>query len=177
MKNRVLALVLLPGALWATPAVSTPVVVPSTVVVGLATPVTVTCQVTEAAGDPAVLAGGVNLVRLTATGADSAVVGVMTAGAGGSYSFQLTDTETVVGQFQFQCAAAFTATIQRVRSTPTTVTTVNSLVISSLLTVPALPVAGQPFSLTISGAGFNPANALLVITGPGCAPCTVGTPR
>jgi PA14 domain len=178
MKNRVRAilyavLVLLPGALWATPAVSTPVVVPSTLVLGLATPVTVTCQVTEAQGDPAVLAGGVNLVRLTAAGGDSAVVGVMTAGTGGSYSYQLTDTETVVGQFQFQCAAAFTATIHRVRSTATTVTTVNSLAISSLLTVPALPVAGQQFSLTVSGAGINPANAQIVITGPGCAPCTI----
>jgi hypothetical protein len=45
--------------------------------------------------------------------------------------------------------------------------------LTSLSTVPATPTAAQPFSLTVSGANFVPASAFIVITGPGCAPCTV----
>jgi|SRR5579863_738959 len=108
------ALVLLPYALVAAPSIGTPVVNPSTVVVGHAAPVTATCQVTGA------LPGGVNLVRLTSTGADSQVVGVMTPGTTGAYSYSFADTETAPSQYELQCTAALTATIRRVRSTPAT---------------------------------------------------------
>ena len=102
-------LALLPCALWAAPALSTPVVAPSTVIPGQATSVTATCQLTTSNGDPALLTGGMNLVRLTATGVDSTVVGVMTAGGSGSYSYTFSDTEAAAGQYQLQCTAAFAA--------------------------------------------------------------------
>jgi sugar lactone lactonase YvrE len=45
------------------------------------------------------------------------------------------------------------------------------VVISGITTIPSPPVAGQPFSFTISGAGFIPANALVNLSGPNCPPC------
>ncbi len=45
--------------------------------------------------------------------------------------------------------------------------------VTSLSTTPSTPVATQAFSLTVAGANFDPASAILVITGTGCSPCTV----
>ena len=161
------------GFLHATPAITTPVVTPSIVVVGAQTSVTATCQLTTSNGDPALLSGGMNLVRLTSAGADSTVLGVMTPGAGGTYSYTFPDTEAVAGQYQLQCSGAFAATIRRTRSAAATVTAVLPPSVTSLSTVPATPVASQQFSLTVVGANFDTASAQIVINGPGCTPCTV----
>ena len=168
-----LIMALLPCALQATPSISTPVVSPSTVVVGQSTPVTATCQVTSSQGDPAVLTSGMNLVRLTGGGADSTVIGVMAVGLNATYSYTFSDTEASAGQYQLQCVGAFAATIHRVRSTAFTVAAVLPPSLTSLSTNPATPVATQPFSVTITGANFDPASATIVINGPGCTPCIV----
>jgi hypothetical protein len=159
------------GHLWATPAVSQPVVAPLSVVVGKATPVQATCQVTTAHGDPALLTGGVNLVRLNSTGTDVSVVGVMTTPGGGVYSYTFSDNEPGPGQYELQCAAAFTATIRRVRSTPTTVTAsigpqtyaVSSATFSLLNSLS--PVVG-PQTYSISGLTFSILNSASPAAGP-----------
>ena len=168
-----LCLLGIPALLSAMPTIGTPTVVPGFVAVGQATPVTATCQLTTAAGDPALLSGGMNLVRLSSSGSDVAVLGVMTAGSGGAYSYTFTDTETTTGQFQLQCTAAFSSAVQRVRSARVTVPVVLPVSLSSLTTAPATPLASQQFSLTVAGANFDPASAAIVINGPGCSPCTV----
>src|SRR5205823_13760283 len=43
-------------------------------------------------------------------------------------------------------------------------------VIGSLTTNPTTPTAGVSFTFTISGSGFYPAGALILITGPSCSP-------
>ena len=164
---------LLPAVLSATPTVSAPVVTPSIVVLNQATSVNVTCQLTTSNGDPALLTGGMNLVRLTSGGLDSSIVGVMTAGVGGIYSYTFTDTEAATGQYQLQCTAALSATILRTRSAATTVTVVSAPSVTSLSTTPAAPLANQQFSLTVTGANFDTASAVILINGPGCTPCTV----
>jgi len=159
--------------LWAAPAVSTPVVTPTSVVAGQATPVKATCQVTTASGDPALLTGGVNLVRLTSpAGTDASIIGAMTAGSGGSYSYSFTDTEPGPGQYGLQCTAAFSATIRRVRSTAATVTVspgspatyaVSSLTFSVLDSVS--PAAG-PQTHSIGGLTFSILNSVSPASGP-----------
>jgi hypothetical protein len=158
--------------LWATPAVGTPVVTPTSVIAGQATPVKATCEVTTVQGDPALLTGGVNLVRLSSTGTDVSIVGVMTAAGGGSYSYSFTDSEPGPGQYEFQCTAAFSATIRRVRSTPAGFTvspgtqtyTVSSLTFAVLDSAsPAVglqtySISGLPFSILNS---VSPASGLL----------------
>ena len=154
---------LLPCALQAIPALSIPTVTPSTVVAGQATPVTATCQITTTTGDPALLPNGMNLVRLTAAGADSAVLGVMTAGVNNTYSYTFTDTELAAGQYQLQCAAAFAATIRRIGSPAATVTVTPN-------TSPPAITAFAPQSgtvgtmVTINGANFG---AIPQVTMPG----------
>jgi hypothetical protein len=173
--------VLLPVASWlvllsathlgASPAVSTPVVTPTSVIAGQATPVKATCQVTTVLGDPVLLAGGVKLVRLSSTGTDVSIVGVMTAGSGGSYSYSFTDSEPGPGQYGFQCTAAFTATIHRVRSTPASFTVspgtqtyaVSSLTFSVLDSVS--PAVG-PQTHSISGLPFSILNSVSPAAGP-----------
>ena len=74
-------------------------------------------------------------------------------------------------------AGAFTVAVENVTTGATsgtlalTVAPIPSL--TNLLTTPTIPLAGQPFTLTIAGANFDPASAEFVINGPGCAPCTV----
>jgi hypothetical protein len=157
--------------LRATPTVSQPVVTPLSVVAGTATPVKATCLVTTSAGDPALLTGGVNLVRLSSTGTDASVVAAMTPSGGGVYSYTFTDSEPGPGQYQLQCTAAFTATIGRVRSTGTTVTAslgpqtyaVSSLTFSVLNSVS--PSAG-PQSHSINGIPFSILNSVSPSSGP-----------
>ncbi len=40
-------------------------------------------------------------------------------------------------------------------------------------TTPSSPVAGQQFTINLSGNNFNPSTARILVTGPGCSPCTV----
>jgi hypothetical protein len=40
-------------------------------------------------------------------------------------------------------------------------------------TTPSSPVAGQQFTLNLSGNNFDPSTAEFLFTGPGCSPCTV----
>ena len=140
-------------ALSAAPAVSTPSVSPSSLVINQATLVTASCKITTSPGDPALMAGGVNLVRLTSSGADVSVLGQMhddglsgdaTAGDG-IYSLQFTTTESITGQFQLQCSVAFAKTVSRVRSTPVAVAvlaTGSTHTISSLTLTPnSIPLA------------------------------------
>ena len=44
--------------------------------------------------------------------------------------------------------------------------------LSVISTTPNLPVAGQAFTFTISGAGFDPNGATIFFNGPGCGPAT-----
>jgi Bacterial TSP3 repeat len=156
--------------LWATPAVSAPVLTPTSVVAGQATPVKATCTVTTSTGDPAVLTGGVKLVRISSTGKDVSVIGVMTTSGGGTYSYSFSDIEPGPGEFEFQCTAGFTATIRRVRSTPVGLTvtpgtqnySVSSLVYSVL---DAVSPASGPQSYSISGLPFSTLNAVSPASG------------
>jgi hypothetical protein len=128
----------------AAPAISPPTLSASTLITGAATPMTATCTITLAAGDPAVLPNGVNLVRLSATGANVAILGVMTAGAAGSYSYTFTANETTAGSFQLQCTAALAGAVRRIRSAPATVTVVTpaSLTLTSFTLAPnSIPLA------------------------------------
>ena len=150
-------LALLPCALWAAPSVGTPVVSPSTVIAGQATPVTTTCQLTTTNGDPSLLTGGMNLVRLTAAGVDSAVVGVMTTTGGGNYTYTFSDTEAAAGQYQLQCVAAFAATISRVRSTAATVTATAGS--SSPPTITSFAPQSGSIGATITVTGTNLVNS------------------
>jgi hypothetical protein len=44
---------------------------------------------------------------------------------------------------------------------------------TGLTTSPNPPVTGQQFSFTITGSNFDPLTAQVLISGPGCSPCTV----
>src|SRR5437868_13925760 len=45
-------------------------------------------------------------------------------------------------------------------------------IIASLTTNPSPPTTAT-FTFTINGSGFYPAGALILVTGPGCAPCQI----
>ena len=45
--------------------------------------------------------------------------------------------------------------------------------ISSITTLPDPPVTGQQFTFTISGSGFDPSSAQVLLTGPACLPCVI----
>src|SRR6185503_20742142 len=45
--------------------------------------------------------------------------------------------------------------------------------INNLTTNPNPPTTAGPFTFTISGGNFFPAGALILVTGPGCSPCTI----
>ena len=46
-------------------------------------------------------------------------------------------------------------------------------IVSSLTTSPSPPTTAGSFIFTINGSNFFPAGALIQVTGPGCAPCTI----
>jgi hypothetical protein len=99
------------GALTATPAIIT-----------VSTPATVTFTVSLT--DPTLTPGGVNLLRLSATGAQSTILGVMhddglkgDAVAGDHvYTLQVPFSEATAGQVQLQVSAAFKGQLKRVLS-------------------------------------------------------------
>ena len=45
--------------------------------------------------------------------------------------------------------------------------------ISGITTSPSFPVNGQTFTFTITGTGYDPAGAVVIFTGPNCAPCSI----
>ena len=45
--------------------------------------------------------------------------------------------------------------------------------LQQISTTPNPPVPGQQFSLTLTGSGFDPSSAEILISGPGCTPCTI----
>lgn len=66
-----------PLVVLAAPSVGTPTATPTSVTTGQATQVTVACLVTRQTGDRALIANGVNLLRLNASGQAIATLGVM----------------------------------------------------------------------------------------------------
>ena len=76
-------------------------------------------------------------------------------------------------------AGTFTIAVQNTATGATSATLILSVTsstgpnVTSLSTAPTPPVAAQSFTLTVSGSGFDPASAQILITGTGCAPCTV----
>jgi hypothetical protein len=112
-----------------TPAVGTPNATPSVITVNTPVTVTVTAQI-----NPVPLAGGVNLLRLGATGTQPTVLGVMhddgkngdAAANDGVYTLQLPFNEHSTGQIQLQVSVAFSGSLKRVLSSTTTIPVWNS---------------------------------------------------
>lgn len=106
----------LPAA--ATPTVGTPSATPSTILVNTPTTVTVTVQIT----DPTLIAGGVNLLRLGATGTQPTILGVMhDDGKNGDpvagdqiYTLQVPFNEPTPTTIQLQISAAFKGILKRI---------------------------------------------------------------
>jgi hypothetical protein len=153
--------------LHATPSINTPTVTPVNLTVNQPIQVTASCKINMSAGDPALLPGGVNLVRLTATGAAGSTIGVMhddglngDAVAGdGVFTYQYTDTETATGQFQLQCTAAFQGVLQRVRSPAVTMTVVAAPGSLSALTISPASIAfgvATPVNISTTITGATP---------------------
>ena len=103
-------------------SVGAPVPAPATIGAGLATEVVVTSQITALPTDPALIAGGVNLLRMN--GAQGTVLGVMhddgangdvTAGDG-IYTLKVIFIEPMGGQIQLQVSAAARGLFQRIKS-------------------------------------------------------------
>lgn len=135
----------------AAPSINAPNVNPSTLAINQPTSVTASCQINTSAGDPALIAGGVNLVRIAGTA--SSVVGTMQDAGNGLYSLTYNDSETSVGSFQLQCTAAFKGMLQRVKSPVTTVTVVSSSGGGSIGTVTFAPSSityGVAISVTLT---------------------------
>lgn len=130
---------LLASMMQAAPSINAPNVNPSTVTVNQPTSVTASCQINTNPGDPPLIAGGVNLVRMTGTA--SSVVGTMQDAGNGLYSLQFNDTESTVGTFQLQCTAAFEGMLQRVKSPLATVTVVSSPGSGSIGTITLAPAS------------------------------------
>jgi len=122
--------VLLALPLCAAPTINNPTVTPLTLTVAQPTVVTTSCKIVTTTGDPALLPNGVNLVRLTATGAAVSTIGIMhddglngdAKANDGIFTLQFTFNETAAGQFELQCTAAFQGVLQRVKSQAITLT-------------------------------------------------------
>src|SRR5262249_6276038 len=90
----------------------------------------------------------------------------------------LTVTDTAIaGSATLSTAGAYTVSVVNGSgdaSNEVTITvTAAGPAIPSIETVPSPPAAGQEFTFTISGSGFDPGNAQIEFTGSGCLPCTV----
>lgn len=126
----------------AAPTVAAPQPTPAQVTVGVATELLVTSRVDSGAGGPAVLPGGVNLLRTTAGGVTQSILGVMhDDGSGGDsvagdgvFSLRIGVSEAAVGAIYLRTSAAFRGLLRRVLSPLTTV----AVVAPVSLTVPQL---------------------------------------
>jgi PKD repeat protein len=123
-----LALCVVASAAAAAPRFSAPASSPSSVQAGVPTVLAVTSTLTTQPGDPMLIDGGVNLLRVTATGQSAAVLGVMRddglngdAMAGdGLFTVRITVTE-VTGDLRLRVSAAFRGVLLRVLSDVTVV--------------------------------------------------------
>jgi flagellar hook assembly protein FlgD len=105
------------------PTVATPQVSPPQIPSGVPTLLTVTSAITTLPGDPALIAGSVNLIRVSPTGQSLAVLGVMrddgmagdVVAGDGVLTLQLTVTEAV-GDLRLRVSAAFRGVLRRVLS-------------------------------------------------------------
>jgi len=100
-----------------TPIIGTPTATPSMITVNTPTQVMVSIQIT----DPRLVPNSVNLLRLSATGAQSTILGVMQTAGNGTYSLQPAFDESVPGAVQLQVSAAFQGSLLRVLSNVVTV--------------------------------------------------------
>src|SRR5579871_1996207 len=166
-RNDLIRLLLVAGILAArpalgAPAVGAPVSSQAGIVVAVATQLKVTSQITLAPTDPPVVANGVNLLRVDASGQTLAILGVMhddglngdAAAGDGIYTLLFTDTETAAGQLRLQTSAAFRGVLQRVKS-PVTVIPVAA---SAGLTISATPTPAP------NAAGWNNTNVVVSFT-------------
>jgi PKD repeat protein len=143
MRLPMVFLFLASGSAVAAPSVGTPVANPTSINTGQATPITVTCQIARQSTDPAVIANGVNLLRLNDANQAIATLGVMRDdGKGGDavandniFTLQFTANEAQAGQIRLQCSAAFIGLLQRVRSAVTAVVVAGGDVTPPTLTI------------------------------------------
>ena len=160
----------------AAPSIGTPNVTPATLTVNQSIRVTASCQIITSPGDPELIPGGVNLVRLTAAGIAAKTIGEMhddgldgdpTAGDG-IYTVQFTDKEPTPGQFELQCTAAFKGLLQRVRSAATVVTvnsgSGNGSISTAAITPTAIPLGTATVvtvTTAVTGATPNAGSVIL----------------
>lgn len=110
----------------ATPVVQSPSATVNSIPVHQPTPVVVQALILTSAGDPALIAGSVNLLRLDAAG-KSAVLGVMRddglngdqAAGDNIFSLQVSFNEKAAGTVRLQASAAFKGQLKRVTSAVT----------------------------------------------------------
>lgn len=139
------------------PTIGLPTATPAIITVNTPTTVTVTAQI-----NPAPLAGGVNLLRLGATGTQPTILGVMhddglngDAVAGdGRYTLEYTFTEASFGQIYFEASAAFAGQLRRSASAPLSVPVWNTV---------SSPSAAVSFSLPVP-SGWTTAEGSNVIS-------------
>jgi hypothetical protein len=83
----------------------------------------------------------------------------------------------IVGPVTINNAANYTIAIQNGVNGPVsngqTLTVTSGTVTTSSISPNSVPASTNSFSLTINGNNFDPTSALIVVTGPGCSPCTV----
>lgn len=116
------------SAAVAAPVFSAPSSAPSTVQAGTPTVLVVSSTLTTQPGDPALIDGSVNLLRVTATGQAAGVLGVMRDdGQNGDatpgdrvFTLRITVTE-VAGELRLRASAAFRGVLRRVLSDITVV--------------------------------------------------------
>jgi Glucodextranase, domain B len=127
--------------LYAAPTIGATAVMPTSVPLGIATPITVTSVIT----DPSVVAGSVSLQRLDASGRVTAVLGILhDDGQNGDalagdhiYTLQLTLTEYAVGPIALRVSASFQGLLTRVFSGVMTVNVVGTAAPQVIITSPA----------------------------------------
>jgi hypothetical protein len=105
------------------PTIGTPTATQAIITVNTPTTVTVTVQI-----NPVPLAGGVNLLRLGATGTQPIILGVMQSLGTGTYSLQTMFNEPTPGQIQLEVSAAFSGLLRRVISPQLSISVLNSYV-------------------------------------------------
>ncbi len=173
-RNTILLAICFSFCAHAVPVVGTPVA--TAVLSGGNYQVTASARITISPGDPALIAGGVNLLRVD-TAAPS-VLGVMhddgingdAAAGDGLYTLTFNTTAALVGQIQLQASAAFRGVLLRVRSVPGTITQGGAI----LQVSPASAEQGQQGkTVTVTGQGTHWAQA--TTTASFGAGITVGT--